>query len=163
MTLPVNELIVCALRRGMKPLDSGQVLDRVHGLAAAAGWPEEPMATVSRQVVSRRLRALTEQHRVQQVGVALDSAHRRPVPTYGPVDGYDPDADVPDAPGQADEEAESLGYEDMSRAQLLTVIGVMDEVAGTVGRFMRDLEDVQRRAKRALTDAGLGDVLEAKS
>lgn len=157
MKIPVNELMLCALLRAGKPIDSGALFDAVVGLGVCTGWPHDQLERLTRQSVAQRMRSLVRSGRARQCGVGVDEDNRRPVPLYAPTTPYDVAAPVPEPTmdGLPAHDGDGRTYDAMTRPQLLAVIEVSDEISAAVGRFMRDMSDIQRRARLALSGAGL--------
>lgn len=154
MTAPINALLVCALQRSMREVTSEELLDMAMGLAESAGWTPADLAGLTRKAVAKRLQSLASSGQAQQVGQSLDTRSRRLTPSWAPTIGYDPDAEVPDAPAGRDAVRDDA-LDDMTPNQLRAVIDVGDDICGAVGRFFRDMEDVRDRARRKLAAVGL--------
>jgi hypothetical protein len=149
-----TNLLVATLQRAGRPMTTAELRDEATGLARAEGWPGVHVAeTLSRRSIAALMRNLARSGaRVSEGPCGFDPDARRPTPTYRAVH---PDAHAPIPPPPEDEDAsEAATAAGMDTAQMLAVIDIGDEVCGAVQRFLRDVQDIQRRARQRLHDAG---------
>jgi hypothetical protein len=153
-----QDLVVCALKRAMRPITAAEALAYAQELAPRADWPTRSIAEWTvKQAAALLVHATKERRAVQELRDATDVMYWRP------IDGYDPDAEIPDPP---EGKAEQHPLDGMSRAQVLAVFDITtDCLAETTAMLSTALEgnralaqrmvDLQRTASRRLAAVGL--------
>lgn len=160
-------LLLYALHRATEPSTAGELAEFMGTLAQSEGHPKPYWIDISAPSVHGYLRSLANEGEVIRVDERRNSRTGRPEPTWTTAGPRDPDVKLPnpiefeesdpapapslEAPPPADQDP----YESMTRAQLLCVLRISDEVGGAVARLLRDLDDIRARAQRELASQGL--------
>lgn len=153
-----KDLLVCALKRAMKPVTAAEALAYAQELAPRADWPTRSIAEWTVKQASALL-----VHAVRTGRIVPHPCQSAAGALYRPKDGYDPDAEIPDPPST---EAEQHPLDGMSRAQVLAVFDICsDSLAEALAMLKTALEcnsalahrmvDLQRSASRRLAAVGL--------
>jgi hypothetical protein len=156
-----QDLVVCALKRAMEPITAEVALLRSMALAESVGVPTRVVAGWTVKQAAALLVHATKERRVVQDSLGTGVA----TVTWRPIDGYDPDAEIPD-PQSAKVEQHLL--EEMTPAQALVLFDVttdmLHECQAKIVEVCRQqaavaewFTDLQRRAGRRLAAAGLAD------
>lgn len=163
-----NDLLLAALKRAGKPLDSGDVLDAAVGLAMADGWEPEQVASLNRRSIATRLQNMVDEGLLTRAGMGMDNVSRRTTPLYAPAAGYDAHAAVPKPPTPARAPAARASvFDGLSTTQTCTLLDVQDELLALFARqqqaqqqvqqqFMQELAVAREKARNRLLAAGLG-------
>lgn len=170
MSDPRDELLLCALKRAGRPLDSSDLLDEATGLALADWEPDQ--VRISRKSVAKRLQNMLTAGLVTQAGLGVDDVARRTTPLFAPVGGYDLRSPVPPPPVNARAPAKQPGpFDGLSATQAVTLLDVQDELLAVFGRqlqaqqhqlqaqqqFFSELATVREKVRSRLLAAGLGE------
>lgn len=153
MTAAINDLLLVALQRSGKPLDSGAVLDAATGIAQADGWSRNVIDSLNRKSVSKRLANMAGEGIVRYAGERLDERGSRMTPLFAPAGEYDAAAVSPPAPPM--KAPKSTAYDHLSRTQLITLLEVHDDQAQMISRFERDLNNWRATTRAKLMAVGL--------
>jgi hypothetical protein len=166
MSDPRDELLLAALKRAGKPLDSSDLLDEATGLALADWEPDQ--VKLNRRSVAKRLQNMLTAGLVTHAGVGVDDAARRTTPLFAPVGGYDAHAPVP-LPPEARQPAKQSGpFEGLTTAQTITLMDVQDELLAVFVRQQKaqqqaqqllftELQAVREKVRGRLVAAGLSE------
>lgn len=153
MTQKFNQLLLAALARASEPLTSEDLVDEAVGLALSNGWQTEDLEGLTRPSVSARLRSM-ENLGLLKVMLERTDSNRRKIPAYSlTADESEAQHPIPSAPNPLAEPVSP--YEDMTRAQILTLLEVHDEYLGVMARMMSEMREINLRARRRLAQAGL--------
>jgi DNA-binding Lrp family transcriptional regulator len=160
MSDPRDELLLAALKRAGKPLDSSDLLDEATGLALA-DW-EPGQVRLSRKSVAKRLQNMLTAGLVTHAGVGVDDGARRTTPLFAPVGGYDLRAPVPPPPAERPPAKQPGPFVGLTTAQTVTLMDVQDELLSLFGRhlqaqqqFFAELAAVREKVRGRLLSAGL--------
>lgn len=163
--------VLAILRRGHEAMTAGDIAETFATMALQEGHPEDYWRGATPASVAGHLRALEQAGEVAREGDRRNQRNGRPEPLWKPANGYDnhhPFPDHPQAAGPqptqrrnaAPEPAASMGsrtspYEHLSKAQLLTLLSVHDEISAAAHRFLADIRDITVRGRRELAAVGL--------
>lgn len=161
-----QDFTLAVLLRNFRPMTAGDVAEHIAVLGPAEAHPDECWRGASPAAIAGHLRALETRGLVQKDGERTNQRAGRPEPTWRPVAEYDRTAPIPMPPLLGDEASEDFAltppaplpenpYEKLSRPQLYTLLNVHDEISGTCYRFLRDIQDINERARRQLSAAGI--------
>lgn len=161
-----QDFALAVLLRSSRPMTAGDVAEHIAVLGLAEAHPEECWRGASPAAIAGHLRALETRGLVQKEGERPNMRAGRPEPMWRPVAEYDRTASIPPAPLLDEEATDNFAltppaptpdnpYENLSRPQLYTLLGVHDEISGACYRFLREMQDINERARRQLSAAGV--------
>lgn len=162
-----QDFTLAVLVRNGRPMTAGEIAEHIAVLAPSEGHPDECWRGCSPQAVAGHLRTLELRELVQKDGQRDNSRAGRSEPTWRPAGAYDqscaiplpPDPDEPAEPARATATltppAVNCPYANLSRTQLYTLLGVHDQISGAVSRFFREIDEINDRARRNLSAAGI--------
>lgn len=150
------QLLLATLQRAGRPMGTSDLRDEAAGLALAEGWCVTQLATyLSRRNIAALMRNMVrDTPHVQDGPAAYDAEARKPTPTYVAT-RPNPQAVIPPPPDDLATTDEPSPLQQMDREQMLAVLDVSDQICGAVSRFLRDMQDIQSRARRDLQAKGL--------
>lgn len=160
-----KELLLAALQRAGKARTSAELLDDATGLALAEGWEPAQTAKLTRKGVAKHLQHMEKAGLVRSEGTAFDNDAGRMTPTFVPVAGFDPRAQVPSAPTAVESitPARPADYENLNRTQLITLLDVQDDMLAEFARHLQEQERffiklgaIREKARARLLAVGLG-------
>lgn len=142
-------------------MTAADVSEHIQVVATMDGHPDECWRQCDPMTMSGVLRALENDGLVKRNGDAKDRRAGRKVPLYVLVD---PSCEHSQPEPPDDDEApqaspaptpQKIPNTELTIGQAYVLLEIGDEFFGTVGRFMRDIQELQAKARRKLADAGI--------
>lgn len=149
-----RDFVLAVLRDADEAMDAASVAEQIQIVALADGHPPAAWRKCDPLTVSAHLRAMCEAGLVVKTGQTRCPRNRRRVPLYVLADKSQPHR-IPNPPRDEQAAARLALSDRLNDSQLLTMLEVSDEVMGLVGRFMRDLQELQAQARQRLARAGV--------
>lgn len=159
-------MVLAAVTRVEEHKTAGELSDFATAMAMAEGHPKDCWAELSPQTVSGLLRQLEKAGSVVVTGVKRSTRYGRDEPLWAPREEMAPTAlpMYPEPPVQALHMPAMVSapatiqalvaadpLETLTREQLLSIIQVGSDMQERVDGFLRDMQDLANRAKRALS------------
>ncbi|MGH8073675.1 MAG: hypothetical protein ACREO4_06330 [Lysobacter sp.] len=161
-----QDFALAVLLRNFRPMTAGDVAEHIAVLGPAEAHPDDCWRGASPAAIAGHLRALETRGLVQKDGERANVRAGRAEPMWRPVGEYNRTAPIPMAPLLDEEGVDDFAltppaplpdnpYENLSRPQLYTLLNVHDEISGACYRFLREMQDINERARRQLSQAGV--------
>lgn len=163
----LNALLLAALKRAGKPLDSGDLLDHVTSLGLEEGWTPKHLSPLTRLAVAKRLGDMKAADLVRVVSSRRDAQARRETPEYEPTSGWDPQAVVP-LPQRSENRKPSASHDkhsplaDYDKRELLVIVEGQDQIIQSyrrmqelIGLGMKDVSETVEKVRARFIAEGL--------
>lgn len=163
-----QDFALCVLLRAPRPLTASEVSEHIQVLAMGEGHEKALWTACNPAAVAGVLRTLEIRDLVDKGEPRNNGRKGRAEPTWSPRQELNRLAPLPVAPSEAEIAAGARGddgagelpageaHEDaLSPVQMLAVLEVHDRLAGSVSRFLRDLDEQREFARRRLQGVGL--------
>jgi hypothetical protein len=157
-----RDLLFCGLSRMGAPSTAAEVAEYVLSIAASEGHPREAFSALNPQMVAGILRGMEQAGTIQRGESRYDASKGRDQPRWCVVNRdprypvpVPPDSDAEPAPAPAARAEPRSPYEALSRAQMITLLQVHDDIAGAVSRLQADLDEIVRTARARLAAGGM--------
>lgn len=164
-----RELALYCLHLQKQPATAGELAEHMLALAQHEGLPKVVQAATNPPAVAGILRALKHEGLARQDGERPNGRNGRAEPAWT-FTGAREKRQMPHpalfelrgdfTPGTRPMDAFHVPppadpYAGMNKPQILVLLAIGDDLGAACSRFLRDLEDVRARARRALAEVGL--------